>query len=121
MLEKTEEFRVHFSEFILAERHKEYTELHISRPRKTSFTDTQNIHAIRTPHGASKVRYGYAVVWASGGVTSSRGTPRHNSFQGQIYGSGWTRTLGLVSAPMVSLVLVCLPDSWRAIMFDARL
>ena len=41
--------------------------------------------------------------------------------QGQIYGSGWTRTLGLVSAPMVSLVLVCLPDSWRAIMFDARL
>ena len=55
MIHAREDGRVQssLSEFILAERHKEYTELHISRPRKTSFTDTQNIHAIRTPHRAS--------------------------------------------------------------------
>jgi len=49
MLEKTEEFRVHLSEFILAERHKKYTELHISRP-KARASQTHKIYTRSERH-----------------------------------------------------------------------
>ena len=104
-------FRVHLSR--KDTRPSRPKELHTSHKK---YTRDQNA----TLRANSTVRRTHnAVVWASGLLRACFGRgnlvegPRVKS-QGQIYGSGWTRTL-------VSLVLVCLPDSWRAIVFDARL